>query len=208
MIHREFPQPESSRSFLTIQLRQSRHWNNHTANLTRRKLRHDDAHTKNFVASAQPIVPEAIARRLLNESGWRDEAAEFALGQLCERDCCAIFQAGPNDLHPDRQAFGAASDGAQTTKHVPTSRSRTRKSQEFPVFSLMIREFDAESSSLKTVPSAKQSSESRSLCKVSENPSIWRLFSDDREPERVFISDDLQIFAQISPERSSTGNFR
>src|SRR5208337_1198873 len=39
----------------------------------------------------------------------------------------------------------------------PNSTPRRPKPRKFPVFSLMIREFDAESSSHRTVPSATQS---------------------------------------------------
>ena len=76
------------------------------------------------------------------------------------------------------------------------------KSRKFPVFSLMIREFDAESSSHQTASSATQSA--ISLISVEDPKIVHKLarFLDARGPEKLRWGRQRLASARFSPSRT------
>jgi hypothetical protein len=82
------------------------------------------------------------------------------------------------------------------------------KSAKFPVFSLMIREFDAETGSLQTGSSATQSGLFTYNLEIAANLRGARRFCARREPEKAISLLISRIPLVFSPREEKTGRFR
>src|SRR5260370_26450397 len=82
------------------------------------------------------------------------------------------------------------------------------KSTKFPVFSLMIRELDAETCSHQTAPSAKQSAIFAFSAGNSKIIRMFGIFFDLRAPEKLGFGRQQPNYARFSLSRAEPVPFR
>jgi hypothetical protein len=97
----------------------------------------------------------------------------------------------------DPQLFGSLSLGSRL------------KSHEFPVPSLFIREFDAETGSIQTAPSAKQSDMFPYVMEKRQNPHVRResRAAVEAETPTVTHNADFPRFVSVAIEFGATSKF-